>query len=147
MALYGALQAALEDPRVDINKDYRDKTITTADLNGTNYVFREAALGPRYQGTPAYISQADILQPIAPIINARSDTFLIRTYGEALAADGKTVLAKAWCEAVVQRYPEYVNPQDSPETPITASSLQQENSAFGRRILIKSFRWLSDKEI
>jgi type II secretory pathway pseudopilin PulG len=146
-ALYGALQAALEDPKVDINKDYRDKTITAADIKDTNYVFRQAALGPRYQGTPAYISQADILQPIAPLINARSDTFVIRTYGEALAADGKTVLAKAWCEAVVQRYPEYLNPQDKPETPVTTPGLQAENKAFGRRILIKSFRWLSDKEI
>lgn len=146
-ALYGALQAALEDPKVDINKDYRDKTITEADIKDTNYIFKRAALGPRYQGTPAYISQADILQPIAPIINARSDTFLIRTYGEALAKDGTTVLAKAWCEAVVQRYPEYLNPQDKPETPVNASGLQAENQAFGRRILIKSFRWLSDEEI
>jgi hypothetical protein len=146
-ALYGALQAALEDPHVDINKDYRDKTITAADLKDTNYAFSRAALGPRYQGTPAYISQADILQPIAPIINARSDTFVIRTYGEALAKDGTTVLAKAWCEAVVQRYPEYLNPQDKPETPVTASGLQAENRAFGRRILIKSFRWLSEEEI
>jgi hypothetical protein len=147
MALYGALQAALEDPKVDINKDYRDKIITEADLNGTTYAFEQAALGPRYQGTPAYISQADILQSIAPILNARSDTFLIRSYGEALAPDGKTVLAKAWCEAVVQRYPEYLNPQDKPETPEADPGLQPENKAFGRRIRIKSYRWLSQDEI
>ena len=146
-ALYGALQAALEDPKVDINKDYRDKTITDADINGTTYAFKQAALGPRYQGTPAYISQADILQPIAPIINARSDTFLIRTYGEALAPDGRTVLAKAWCEAVVQRYPDYLNPQDKPETPVSAPALLPVNRTFGRRIMIKSFRWLSNSEI
>jgi type II secretory pathway pseudopilin PulG len=146
-ALYGALQAALEDPKVDINKDYRNKTITAADIKDTNYVFRQAALGSRFQGTPAYISQADILQPIAPLINARSDTFVIRTYGEALAPDGKTVLAKAWCEAVVQRCPEYINPKDKPETPVTTSGLQAENKAFGRRIVIKTFRWLSDEEI
>jgi hypothetical protein len=147
MALYGALQAALEDPMVDINKDYRDKIITDADIPGTNYAFPEAARGPRYQGTPAYISQADILQSIAPIINARSDTFLIRTYGEALAPDGTTVLARAWCEAVVQRYPEYINPQDAPETPETDPALHPENKAFGRRITMKSFRWLSKDEI
>ena len=146
-ALYGALQAALEDPKVDINKDYRNLTITDADIKDTNYAFKQAALGPRYQGTPAYISQADILQPIAPIINARSDTFLIRTCGEALAPDGKTVLAKAWCEAVVQRYPEYVNPLDKPETPVTTTSLQPENLKFGRRFMIKSFRWLTPGEI
>ena len=144
-ALYGALQAALEDPKVDINKGYRNMTITDADLAGTNYAFKQAALGPRYQGTPAYISQADILQPIAPILNARSDTFLIRSYGEALAPDG-TVLAKAWCEAVVQRYPAYLNPENKPETPMTASSLKSENKIFGRRFIVKSFRWLSPNE-
>ena len=146
-ALYGALQAALEDPKVDINKDYRNKTIAAADIPNTNYAFKQAALGPRYQGTPAYISQADILQPIAPIINARSDTFLIRTYGEALAPDGKTVLARAWCEAVAQRYPEYINPQDKPETPISLANLQPENKLFGRRFIVKSFRWLTPSEI
>ncbi len=146
-ALYGALQAALEDPKVDINKDYRDDTITATDIKDTKYAFKQAALGPRYQGTPAHISQADILQPIAPIINARSDTFLIRTYGEALAPDGKTVLAKAWCEAVVQRYPEYLNPQDKPETPVTEPSLQPENKNFGRRFIVKSYRWLTPNEI
>ena len=145
-ALYGALQAALEDPLVDINKDYRDKKITDADIAGTSYAFKEAALGPRYQGTPAYISQADILQPIAPIINARSDTFLIRTYGEALAKDGTTVLARAWCEAVVQRVPEYINPVDRPEIPVTALT-QLENRTFGRRFTMQSFRWLTKDEI
>ncbi len=147
MALYGALQAALEDPRVDMNKDYRDKKITNADLNGTNYVFKQAALGPRYQGTPAYISQADILQPLAPVINARSDSFLIRTCGESLAPDGKTVLARAWCEAVVQRYPEYINPQDPPETPFNTPGILSENKIFGRRLMIQHFRWLSQNEI
>jgi hypothetical protein len=145
-ALYGALQAALEDPLVDINKDYRDKKITDADIPGTNYAFKEAAVGPRFQGTPPYISQADILQPIAPVINARSDTFLIRTYGEALAKDGTTVLARAWCEAVVQRVPEYVNPVDRPEILVT-SLTQPENRTFGRRFAMKSFRWLSKDEI
>lgn len=146
-ALYGALQAALEDPKVDINQDHRNNIITEADIKGTSYAFREAALGPRYQGTPAYVSQADILHPIAPIINARSDTFLIRTYGEALSPDGKTVLARAWCEAVVQRQPEYVNPLDKPETPASAATLQMENRKFGRRFLIKSFRWLAPADI
>lgn len=146
-ALYGALQAALEDPKVDINKDYRNQTITDADIAGTNYAFKQAALGSRYQGTPAYISQADILQPIAPILNARSDTFVIRSYGEALSPDGKTVLAKAWCEAVVQRVPDYLNPTDKPETPMTSASLLPENKIFGRRFILKGFRWLSANEI
>ncbi len=145
-ALYGALQAAIEDPKVDINKNYRDDKITSADIMDTNYDFPEAALGSRYQGTPAYISQADLLMTLAPIINARSDTFLIRSYGESLAPDGKKVLARAWCEAVVQRYPDYLNPEDTADAPVT-TSLRPENQIFGRRFTLKSFRWLSPAEI
>lgn len=150
LALYGALQAALEDPTVSINKAYRDDRITSADLSqrahSANYRFPEAALGPRHQGTPAYISQADILTPIAPILNARSDTFLVRGYGEARSADGRTILARAWCEAVVQRMPEYIDPADTAHT--AAASLRSEpNKLFGRRFHMKSFRWLSPAEI
>jgi hypothetical protein len=146
-ALYGALQAALEDPKVDINKDYRSQQITEADISKTNYAFKKAALGSRFQGTPAYISQADILQPIAPIINARSDTFIVRGYGEALAPDGKTVIATARCEAVVQRYPDYINPVDKPETAATSPGLDPANKMFGRRFSIISFRWLTADDI
>jgi hypothetical protein len=146
LAVHGALQAALEDPDVEINKNYRDQEITPADIAKANYKFPRAALGSRYQGTPAYISQADLLMPIAPIINARSDTFLIRGYGEARSNDGKTVLARAWCEAVVQRVPDYLDPKDSAKT--AALDLKSEaNRIFGRRFKLKTFRWLSPEEI
>jgi hypothetical protein len=55
-------------------------------------------------------------------------------------------LARAWCEAVVQRVPEYVNPVDRPEIPVTALT-QPENRTFGRRFTMKSFRWLTKDEI
>ena len=146
MALYGVLQAALEDSDVSINSNYRDNQITPADIQGTNYKFKEAALGPRYQGAPPYISQADILMPIAPIINARSDTFLIRAYGEARSSDGTKVLAKAWCEAVVQRVPDYIDSRDSADMAHDALT-SEVNRQFGRKLKIKSFRWLSSDEI
>ena len=150
LALYGALQAALEDPNVTINDNYRDEQITEADLKvegiSANYKFKEAALGSRYQGTPAYISQADILIPIAPILNARSDTFVIRAYGETKSADGQQVLARAWCEAVVQRVPDYLDPADKAHTPL-ADLTSQTNKTFGRRFTMKSFRWMSPQEL
>lgn len=145
MAKYGALQAALEDTSVDINRDYRGaaKEIVAADIATTDYKFPEAALGSRYQGTPAYINQADILTPIAPIMQARSDTFVIRGYGEARSADGARITARAWCEAVVQRVPEYVDAKDSAEkTPAQLTSAA--NQKFGRRFIIRSFRWLPE---
>ena len=149
LALYGALQAALEDPAVSINSAYRGQTITKSDLSRkyvARYKFEEAALGSRFQGTPAYISQADILTPIAPILNARSDCFVIRGYGEARSADAQTVTARAWCEAVVQRVPEYVDALDAAH--VAPAALRSAlNRAFGRRFVIKSFRWLPRAEI
>ena len=150
LARYGALQAALEDPDVEINDNYRSEEITANDLrqvkHSANYKFQEAALGSRYQGTPAYISQADILTPIAPIINARSDSFLVRGYGEARSADGQRILARAWCEAVVQRIPDYLDPVDEAFTP--RDELKSEaNKLFGRRFIVKLFRWIPAQEI
>ena len=147
LARFGAIQAALEDPRVTINRDYRGaaREIDAASIAGTNYKFREAALGSRFQGTPAYINQADILTPIAPVIQARSDTFVIRGYGEARSANGLEITARAWCEAVVQRMPEYVDETDLPEL-APALLRSQANRTFGRRFVIRSFRWLSGPE-
>ena len=114
--------------------------------SSANYKFKEAALGSRYQGTPAYISQADILMPIAPILNARSDTFVIRAYGETRSVDGLRILARAWCEAVVQRIPEYIDAAEEAQTPLAALT-SEANKTFGRRFEMKTFRWISTKEL
>ncbi len=106
--------------------------------------------GYRSTGIPGWITQADVLQAIGPLISARSDTFRVRGYGEALAPDGKSVLARAWCEAVVQRKPDYVDPtnlaSERNATP-AAATLTQANKTFGRRFDVISFRWLSQNEI
>lgn len=146
-SLYGALQAALEDNDVSINSAFQNKKIGKVALGGASYPFEKAVTeGSQYQGTPAYVMQADLLNSFGPIINARSDTFTIRAYGEALAADGVTIEASAWCEAVVQRYPEYVDLADDPETEFE-SLTSKANEEFGRRFKIKSFRWLNQKEV
>jgi hypothetical protein len=56
---------------------------------------------------PGWLSQADVLTPLAPVISARSDTFRVRAYGE-VEIDRSNV--KVWCEAIVQRVPEYIVP-------------------------------------
>jgi hypothetical protein len=97
-------------------------------------------------GHAGYLMQGDILQNLGPIIQARSDYFRIRTRGQAFAANGTTVLATAWCEAFVQRVPEYVDPADA--SVIHSASLTREtNKTFGRRFEIVSIRWLSSAEI
>ena len=59
---------------------------------------------------PGWLTQGDVLTPLAPVISPRSDTFIIRTYGEP---DEETGI-KRYCEAVVQRIPDYViNGQDA----------------------------------
>lgn len=106
--------------------------------------------GFRSTGIPGWITQADVLQAIGPVISARSDTFRIRSYGESLSPDGKTVLARAWCEAVVQRTPAYVDTANQPSeraSSPTDTALTLTNRTFGRRFEITSFRWLASDEI
>ncbi|OYV04751.1 MAG: hypothetical protein CFE26_15215 [Verrucomicrobiales bacterium VVV1] len=76
-------------------------------------------------------------------ITVRGDTFIIRTYGDSRDGSDK-IQARAWCEAVVQRTPEYVDPSNPPEA---AASLTPVNTTFGRKFSIVSFRWLSQTEI
>lgn len=144
-SLSGALQAALDDPASGINNDYLSDRITAEDIASAAFQNRSAALGSRYQGSPATITQADLLGPIAPVLNARSDTFVVRGYGESLDASGR-VTARAWCEAVVQRLPDYFDPADLPE--VTTLGLKSDlNKRFGRQMKMISFRWLSPDEV
>ncbi len=100
--------------------------------------------GYRSTGIPGWLTQADILQVIGPSITSRSDTFRIRTYGEALDAKGN-VIAKAYCEAIVQRVPTYLDPTNLPSDRGTA--LTSTNKTYGRQLQVISFRWLSPLEI
>ena len=101
----------------------------------------------RSAGIPGWLTQADVLQAIAPVIATRSDTFVIRTCGQALAKDGVTVTAAAWCEAVVQRTPEYLDASDGAWVHPADSNLHNVNRQFGRRYKILSLRWCSPDEI
>lgn len=100
--------------------------------------------GYRSTGIPGWLTQADVLQVIGPSITARSDTFKIRAYGETLDASGN-VIARAWCEASVQRVPQYVDSVDKPYERDT--DLETVNKTFGRKFNLVSFRWLSPDEI
>lgn len=182
----GALQAALDETtnaqspnrRFFTASTYRDVKVAQNDskwltkwssASSTDYL---AGQGPTTSSALGYILQADILQQIGPFLSARSDTFTIRTYGESVnPATGETA-GKAWCEAVVQRLPEYVDQADSnlttanpaasglnlalydatppyrvDPTGTTTNNLSTSNQTFGRRFKIVDFRWLSAKDI
>lgn len=100
--------------------------------------------GFRSTGIPGWLTQTDVLQVIGSSITARSDTSRIRAYGETLDPSGKTA-ARAWCEAIVQRTPGYVDPANAPTA--RGSELSDLNEIYGRKFQIVSLRWLSASEI
>ena len=102
---------------------------------------------PNYiAGGPGWLTQADLLQPLAPYLTARSDTFIIRSYGDAVNPATGSVEGRAWCEAVVQRIPDFVG-NESPDTPLASLSSTSPSKVFGRRFHVVSFRWLSPDDI
>jgi hypothetical protein len=100
--------------------------------------------GFRSTAIPGWLTQADVLQVIGSSISPRSDTFRIRSYGEALDPAGNPI-AKAYCEAVVQRTPDYIDPTNNPT--VRGPALTPLNRLYGRQFKIVSFRWLTAQEI
>ena len=100
----------------------------------------------RSTAIPGWLTQADVLQAIGPVLSARSDTFVIRTYGEVNNPVTTDISARAWCEAVVQRMPDYLeSATNSAEVaPVLASTT---NQTFGRTFKVISFRWLGPNDI
>ena len=144
----GALQAALDDPSVSINANFRTPTrlLDTETATITNFKYPDAAKGPIAYGSAPYVDQADVLRHFAEQLTPRGDTFVIRTYGDALNSNGK-VIARAWCEAVLQRVPEYANSEDSPELKQADPLLSSTSKNFGRKMQLTGFRWLNPDEI
>jgi hypothetical protein len=135
----GAIQAAINAGQ--LNKSSEQATFSTAQYpkEGQDNIIPDTGVG-----IPGYLTQADVLQSLAPVITCRSDTFTIRGYGEAKDSSGK-VIARSWCEAVVQRTPEFVDPSDSADTVLAAVS--PVNQVFGRRFELISFRRVPSAEI
>ena len=140
LALKGAIQSAIDSSNFNQSALY-DGFDTSAYPATSKANITPANTGV---GIPGYLTQSDVLQSIAPVMTARSDTFTIRGYGEAKDSSGK-VLATSWCEAVVQRMPEFVDGSNPPETAI--AGLKPVNQIFGRKFAIASFRYLGGDEV
>jgi hypothetical protein len=143
LALSGTIQSALDSDTVPINANLR-KGERAATGSSDGLVFPEAEQGAAAYGIPGYVKQADILMPIAPLLSARSDTFIVRGYGEKSDPAGR-IVARAWCEAVVTRGADFVDPADASTKDV--NQLGAVNRIFGRRFEIVSFRWLSPDEV
>lgn len=89
-------------------------------------------------GVPGYLTQADILSGLAPLMTVRGDTFTIRAYGESSEQLSSDIEARAWCEVVVQRIAQPVDAGDSRIQP---------TGPFGRSYQVISIRWLDEDEI
>jgi hypothetical protein len=157
LAIASAIQKALDNlanlgnsPRNPYATLQANSTNITSQPPGkTDYKFPEAALGSSAFGVPGWIRQADILRPLAPILSARDDTFTIRAYGDSRdKGNPSKIVAKAWCEVIVQRQADYVDPIDpAGVAPYSALMKSDANKRYGRRYEIVSFRWLSEKEV
>lgn len=121
-----------------------------------SYANMRAARGSRFAGIPGYVMQSDLLRAMGNVLTVRDDSFVIRAYGETRDAEGR-VTARAWCEAVVQRMPDYLDGANAPETPAyildganrpqPTAALSAINRKFGRKFAIQTFRWLSEAEV
>jgi len=149
----GALQAAIDASGINtlFSETLTDAGLSPARSELSSWV-RNRIEGNRLveEGANGDLTQADVLSAIAPLLSARSDTFIIRSYGEI--GDGNT--ARAWCEAVVQRVPDYLQ---SSRTPSQVPDWQPheipedigtyDTTTPRRRFRILSFRWLNPEDV
>ncbi len=97
--------------------------------------------GQLFDGTPGFVTQGDLLAMIGPALTARGDTFLIRTYGDAVDKNGG-ILARAYLEAVVQRVVEPVKPAGT-----SGPEQFRYTDKFGRKFEVVKLRWLNPEEV
>ncbi len=154
-SLTGALQAAID--ATDINKDFSRPDFMVHPLGGGLYSFPRAEEGSMYTAAPGYLIQSDVLMSLGNILTVRDDTFTVRAYGCVRNAR-RAILAQAWCEAIVQRTIEYVDPTNSPTeggydpanqgtSGRNQSKLSEVNRLMGRKMRVVSFKWLDSWDI
>lgn len=121
--LGGAIQSAIDDSGIndELHSPVNASTLSEPVKN------LDAMTIPVMAGTPNFLTQADLLRLLGPVMTVRSDTFLIRVYVAQVQDTSNEVIAETWCEAVVQRLPE--------------------GDATGRPFRIVHFRWMKADEV
>jgi hypothetical protein len=148
--LRGILQAAIDKTSingvVDENPANNTGLWEAGDLSYVpNFAENDLVLEkrPLSAGLSAFFMQADLLNKIGAMLQARSDTFTIRSYGSAQDLSTGSSRSRAYYEMTVQRIPEYVdNTVDSFEEPTSRL-----NQLFGRKYKILSERWVDVNNI
>jgi hypothetical protein len=142
--LSGLLQAALDDVANPPSSLAPIGGLAAAAGPSPGLAWPAASAGHRSTLAPGWLGQADVLGALGPVLTVRSDTFLVRAYGDVVNPATGALEGRAWCEAVAQRLPDYVDPADPPEA---AAGLTAANERFGRRFEVVYFRWLSPEEV
>jgi hypothetical protein len=146
--LKGALQAAID--ATDINRDFNE--VQVMENKGEMFKNSQAGMGSLHTAAPGYLIQSDILASLGNILTVRDDTFTVRSYG-CVRNPNKAILAQAWCEAVVQRTMDYVDPSNRPGDAefnpdgSRGKGLSNTNKVMGRQFRIVSFKWLDNWDI
>jgi len=125
----GLIQEAINHTRIN-TVDARDFNQAEEDIHNRF---------PKY--APSFLTQADVLQMLAPFAQVRSDTFMIRAYGDSVNPVTGEIESRAWCEARVQRIPQPVRAEPS------MVEYRNPSGPFGRKFIIKDFRWLGKDDI
>ena len=149
----GPIAAAIEASGVNgkfrqeypLDNEYELPNVSFYNMKDTTRLDQTLKPSSTAWGLPGYLTQGDVLQVIGSSLTPRSDTFMVRAYGESIDAQGE-VQGQAWCEAVVQRTPEPINPDSTGVNPVKVDEFAGERN-FGRKFRIVSFRWLGAKEI
>lgn len=175
VALSGTLEAAIAATSINGKAETAEVIQTGLQVATTDGYGSGGSLSVDYRrmspsrtsGMTGCLTQGDLLEPLAPVLTARGDTFVVRSYGEAVDAKG-VVIARAWCEAVVQRTPEYLlsrtgssgtgnEPSDpalieewatSANGPYATGKLAENpdlapvNKSLGRKFRVTQFRWI-----
>lgn len=146
--LMGPLQQAINDAGLNddyalgltVNKGGASPSANTHDV----FLEPEAGTGNSYGAGPGYLLQGDLLNALGPFISVKSNTFMVRSYGESVnPVTGRQ--SSVYLEAIVQQVPEFVdttNPVD-----IAIDDLNPENKSFGRQFNIVQVRRLTADEI
>lgn len=118
--LQRAMDAVTADPQIFLNDWVEELQL-------------EPALAMQF---PGMLTQAEILNRVAPLLTTRGDTFRIRGYGDVKNPFTGRVEARAWYEAIVQRYPEKLDG--------TGPMFEAASADEGRRFEVVSFRWIDE---
>ena len=108
-------------------------------------------------GAPTSLLQSDVLAAIGNSLTIRSDTFVIRAYGDVSDKAGSPAAGTCWIEAVVQRLPDFIDASQDQDSDTAVSSptnalghnpnLLPVNINLGRRFVIISTRILKPNEL